>query len=175
MNIRKALSSDLDSIEAIYDHIHDYEESGAVTIGWIRGIYPIRKTAEDALAREDLFVMEDNNNVVATAIINQIQVPEYHNACWQYPAGDDEIMVLHTLIVDPLYSGRGYGKVFVSFYENFAREHNCPELRMDTNARNTIARRMYLHLGYTEADIVPCVFNGIPDVQLVCLEKHLDQ
>lgn len=44
---------------------------------------------------------------------------------------------------------------------------------MDTNARNAAARRLYAGLGYWEAGIVPCVFNGIPDVQLVCLEKYL--
>lgn len=44
---------------------------------------------------------------------------------------------------------------------------------MDTNAKNATARRMYQKLGYKETDIVPCVFNGIPDVMLVCLEKHL--
>ena len=44
---------------------------------------------------------------------------------------------------------------------------------MDTNAKNRKARAMYKKLGYEEIDIVPCVFNGIPDVQLVCLEKVL--
>ena len=48
---------------------------------------------------------------------------------------------------------------------------NCPYLRMDTNAKNQAARKLYARLGYWEADIVPCVFNGIPGVQLVCLEK----
>ena len=44
---------------------------------------------------------------------------------------------------------------------------------MDTNAVNTAARTLYKKLGYTEVGIVPCVFNGIPDVKLVCLEKLL--
>lgn len=49
----------------------------------------------------------------------------------------------------------------------------CPYLRMDTNARNKTARKLYAGLGYWEAGIMPCVFNGIPGVQLVCLEKKL--
>lgn len=44
---------------------------------------------------------------------------------------------------------------------------------MDTNAKNLRARAMYAALGYRETDIVPCVFNGIPDVMLVHLEKKL--
>ncbi len=173
MIIRKAKQADIDEIEKIYDHIHDLEESGSVTIGWIRGVYPIRKTAEDSLSRGDLFVMEDENEIVATAIINQIQVPDYVKAGWKYAAEDDEVMVLHTLIVDPVHRSKGYGKAFVAYYEGYAKKHGCSELRMDTNARNTNARAMYEKLGYEEADIVPCIFNGIPDVMLVCLEKRI--
>lgn len=33
--------------------------------------------------------------------------------------------------------------------------------------------RLYARLGYREAGIVPCVFNGIKGVGLVCLEKKL--
>ena len=38
---------------------------------------------------------------------------------------------------------------------------------------NMTARAMYKKLGYKEIGIVPTVFNSIPDVQLVLLEKYL--
>ena len=44
---------------------------------------------------------------------------------------------------------------------------------MDTNEKNSAARRMYAKLGYIESDMVPCVFNGIDGVNLVLLEKKL--
>ena len=47
-------------------------------------------------------------------------------------------------------------------------------LRMDTNVINTAARRFYAKLGFYESGVIGCVFNGIPDVKLVCLEKKLD-
>ena len=70
MNVREAQKADIDRIEKIYDRIHDSEEQGLSTIGWIRGVYPTRKTAEAALERGDLFVMLDDGNVVAAAVIN---------------------------------------------------------------------------------------------------------
>ena len=173
MEVRKAKAADIDSIKNIYDNIHDEEESGLTTTGWIRNVYPTRKTAEDALNRHDLFVMTDENKIVAAAVINQIQVDEYKYATWKHSANDDEIMVLHGLAVDPFQKNKGYGKAFVSFYENYARQHGCIALRMDTNVRNSRARNLYHHLGYEEIGIVKCVFNGIPNVELVCLEKLL--
>lgn len=173
MNIRKAKEKDLDQIEAIYNRIHDQEESGQTIIGWNRAIYPVRKTAEDSLERDDLFVMEDQGTLLATAIINKVQVPEYSLAPWQYDQTADKVMVLHTLVVDPLHKAKGYGRAFVSFYESYAKENGCNELRIDTNEKNAGARAMYKKLGYQEVGIIPCVFNGIPDVMLVCLEKNL--
>ena len=87
MNVRKAQKADIDSIEKIYDRIHDSEEQGLSTIGWIRGVYPTRKTAEAALERGDLFVMLDDGNVVAAAVINQTQVYEYKDARRGRPRG----------------------------------------------------------------------------------------
>ena len=90
-----------------------------------------------------------------------------------YEAQDQEVCVLHTLVISPEASGKGYGRAFVEFYETYARETGCVELRIDTNEKNTAARTMYRKLGYTEIGILPTVFNGIPNVNLVLLEKHL--
>ena len=173
MEIRQSTPADLDAIAAIYDRILTEEEQGRATTGWQRGVYPTRDTARAMHEAGELFVMTDNGAVVAAARINQAQVPEYALAAWADDAPPAQVMVLHTLTVDPLRAGHGYGSAFVRYYEQYALAHGCPFLRMDTNARNTAARRLYAHLGYREAGIVPCCFNGIPGVQLVCLEKTL--
>ena len=172
--IRKALESDIPAVAAIYDKPHTEEEAGRVTIGWIRGVYPTEDTAWQALSRGDLFVQEDGGAIVGAAIINQTQVDAYYGGPWRYAAEDNEVMVLHTLVIDPDAAGRGFGKQFVAFYEDYAIQNGCKVLRMDTNSRNLRARAMYAKLGYREAGIVPCVFNGIAGVGLVLLEKMLN-
>ena len=171
--IRKALEADIPAVVSIYDKIHTEEENGRAAIGWIRGVYPTEDTARMALDRDDLFVQEDSGKIVGAAIINKTQVDAYEGGQWQYEAEAAEVMVLHTLVIDPDAAGRGFGKQFVAFYEDYARKKGCKVLRMDTNSRNTRARAMYHALGYREAGIVPCVFNGIQGVELVLLEKTL--
>ncbi len=173
MIIRKASTKDVDSVEKIYSLIHDLEEKNITTIGWKREIYPTLKTALMAVERDDLFVMEENGKIVASAIINQNQVPEYKDCNWGFDASPDEVMVLHTLVVSPESSNMGYGKAFVKFYEDYALENGCRYLRMDTNEKNLRAREIYKKLGYKEPQIVDCCFNGIEGVRLVCLEKKL--
>ena len=174
MQIRKAVNADLCAVNAIFSAIHTVEEKGELTIGWVREIYPTEETARAALLRDDLFVMEADGKIVGSAIINRLQVPDYARGSWQHAAPDDEVMVLHTLCIHPDAMGKGCGKAFVAFYEAYACEHGCPYLRMDTNAINVNARAMYRKLGYREAGIVSCVFNGIEGVGLVLLEKYLN-
>ncbi|MBR1565315.1 MAG: GNAT family N-acetyltransferase [Oscillospiraceae bacterium] len=171
--IRKATCADLDGVEALYLDIHDAEERGIITTGWLRDVYPVRATAEAALTRDDLFVMEEDGRLIGAAIINQVQVDVYDGAAWEYEASPDEVCVLHTLVISPAASGKGFGSAFVRYYEDYARARGCLELRMDTNARNRTARQLYAKRGYKEIGVVPTVFNGIPGVQLVLLEKHL--
>lgn len=173
MTVRKALYADIDAIEKIYNNIHAAEDSGKIVTGWITGVYPVRATAEAAVERGDMFVYDDDGSILAAAIINKTQVDVYADGDWQYKAPDDKVCVLHTLVVEPSAFGKRIGTEMVSFYESFAEKLSCTELRMDTNARNTAARSMYKKLGYTEIGIVPCVFNGIPDVMLVLLEKKV--
>ena len=173
ITFRKARRTDLDAVCRIYDNIHTAEEQGQAVIGWKRGIYPVRATAEAALARGDLFVEELDGTVVGTGIINQLQVDVYAGAPWSYDTPDSEVMVLHTLVIDPQAGVPGLGRAFAAYYEEYALTRGCRCLRIDTNERNVRARAFYRRLGYREIGIVPCTFNGLEAVRLVLLEKTL--
>ena len=171
--IRKATIADLDAIAAIYDAVHTAEECGEMTIGWNRAIYPTRETAERAIRAEDMYVLEEDGCIAAAGLLNKVQVAEYALIPWEIAAEDDEVFVMHTLVVDPAKTRRGHAAAFVAYYHDLARKLGCRTLRIDTNARNAAARKMYAKLGFREAGAVPCVFNGLEGVQLVCLEREV--
>ena len=97
--IRKAVKSDLDAVVNIYDEIHQAEEAGIISVGWIRGIYPVKETAEEALKRDDLFVIEKDGIVLGSGIINKVQMDIYNNVKWEHEVEDDKVCVLHTLAI----------------------------------------------------------------------------
>lgn len=177
--IRKATEGDFADIATIYDMIHGLEEQGRMSIGWKRGIYPADDTIRQALNRNDMFVFENDGDVackdkiLAAAVINHMPLEAYGHGKWQYPADYAEIMVLHTLVVNPNAAGNGIGRKFVSFYEHYAKECGCKYLRMDTQEKNTFARRMYSSLGYSEVSVETCVFGELGEISLVLLEKKI--
>ena len=136
VTFRKAVASDIDAVTAIYDAIIAEEEAGRAATGWKRGIYPVRATAEAALTRGDLFVAEADGRVAAAAVLNQIQVDVYAGAPWEFEAPDEEIFVMHTLVVDPAAGGHGLGRArvlrtFVSMrrYRQPCRAASCSMTR----------------------------------------------
>lgn len=170
---RIAVREDIERIADIYEHIHDVEEAGEAIVGWARQTYPTDQTAADGVSKGDMFVEEKEGLIVAAGRVNQQQMEVYKNCNWLYAAPDDEVMVLHTLVVDPQIKGKGYGSAFVKFYEEYALSKNCHYLRIDTQEKNTAARAFYKRQGFRESGVVFCEFNGISNVRLVCLEKKI--
>ena len=126
MIIRKAVRDDAKKVAGVYSDVHTAKEAGLVSCGWIRGVYPTEETANASFERDDLFVMEVDNEVIGTAIINKIQLEEYKTIKWQYEAPCDEVMVLHTFAISPKMGNRGYGKKFVEFAKKEIREKAIP-------------------------------------------------
>ena len=174
MMIRRATPADLEAVDRLYDQIHDAKEAGLIPVIWKRGIYPSHETALEALARDDLFVLEREGQIIGSAVINQIQDEVYAGAPWEHDVPDDRVCVLHTLMISPAEFGKGYARSFLEFYEDYALEHGWPELRIDTNDMNAPAQAMYLRHGFRKIGIVPArVFNGIQGIHLMLLEKYL--
>lgn len=171
MEFRLAKESELQKVVEIYERILGDEEAGHAVIGWERGVYPTFETAQSGYLKGELYVALLEGAIVASAIINSAQVEVYEKGEWQYDAADEKILVLHTLTVDPRAGGKGIGQTFVDFYEKLAIERGRPYLRLDTNRKNSRARKMYKSLGYEEVGIVDTTFNGIAGVELVLLEK----
>lgn len=168
--IRKATQADIPAVAAIYARVLEQESQGRTHTGWLPGIYPTADTAQAALRRGDLWVYDDGT-VRASYILNDLQPDAYTGAPWSVEVPPERVWVMHTLAVDPLCFGQGIGRAMIDFYESEALSRGRPVLRIDTNATNQRARTIYARLGYREIGAVPCVFNGIPDVSLVLLEK----
>lgn len=93
---------------------------------------------------------------------------------WRFPAPDDKVGVLHTLVVDPDFGKRGLGKAFVSFFENYCKEQGYAVVRLDTQVKNIRPFNMYLNLEYKLAGICDTPFQNLPyDVELAMFEKKL--
>ena len=99
--IRKAVKSDIDKVEKSYIELLKYEEEHGSSSNWKLNVYPTRKVAENSFSKGTLYVLEENDEVCASMILNHVQPEDYMKIKWKYYAESEEVLVIHTLCIPP--------------------------------------------------------------------------
>lgn len=171
---RPAAASDLDAIGRHYTQLLTHEaETGRSTTNWVLGVYPTRETAAKALAEGTLYVLEEAGEMVASVILNQYQDDFYRSIPWQYPAEDNQVLVIHTLCIPPRHAGRGLGRQMVQYAKQHAAAMSCTVIRLDTWAGNTPAARLYQKNGFSLCGRAEVLFQGRIPEELIFLEYQI--
>ena len=158
--IRKANLSDLDKIEDTYEEHFSYEkEHGAVTV-FRKGVYPTRQDAEKAINAGTMYVYEENREIAGSIIVDGKQPEEYQKIAWGCSAVQNEITVIHLLMVRPSRKGRGIAASLVQYAAALAQERSCKAIRLDTGGQNLPAVSLYKKLGFQVAAAAPMKVGG---------------
>lgn len=146
--IRKGIISDLDSIEETYlEHFAYEEKHGAFTV-FKKDIYPTRIDAKKAIDNQSLYVYVENNIVLGSIILNNQQPKEYRNINWKCKADDNQINVIHLLMIRPSAAKKGIGSSLINYALETAKRNSCIAVRLDTGAQNVPAVSLYKKLGF---------------------------
>ena len=166
--IRKATKDDISAVAALYEKAIDYEYSHVKYTSWQKGIYPTVDTARLGVKNDSLYVYDDGRSIIASVILDTKQPVEYKNIAWNVQAKNNQVLVIHTLCVDPEFSGSGIGTTIVDFAKDLACQHGCLAIRLNTTARNIHASHLYQKNGFSVVASQPILLNG----QIRCTE-HL--
>lgn len=91
---------------ACYSRIHEDLSQTINYPRWPRGIYPTEESAQEAMDKKELYVLKENQIIIGSVILNHDQDLGYENVDWQVAAKEDEVMVVHTLAIDPRLKGK---------------------------------------------------------------------
>ena len=172
--IRKATSDDIKSIEDTYnEHFKHETEYGAFTV-FKKGIYPTRKDAKKAIDHGTLYVYEENNDIAGSMIVDKVQPAEYTQINWTQTFINDEVMVIHLLMVRPNMARKGIATSLLKYAMELAENSACKALRLDTGSQNIPALSLYKKLGFQIAATASMnVGNAIEHSGHLFLEKVL--
>ncbi len=172
--IRKATWRDIDKIELLYREILSHEAKNGSFSNWVMDVYPTRQTAIDGFEDGNLYVYEQNGEILGSIILNHIQPDVYGKIDWKYSSDNKEdFLVIHTLSVSPRAKGKGLGRKLVEFAFEKAEEMGCVSVRLDTFAENIPAATLYRNSGFRYAGTAFSVLNGvIPEMQIF-FEKEI--
>lgn len=139
-------------VAALYEAMHDKLEAGTNHPGWRRGVYPTPEVAANAFGRGTLYLLRDENGALAgSVVLNHEPEEAYANSDvhWGRQLSDEEIFVVHTLVVHPAFQGQGAGQALLAHAEGLARAKGLAAIRLDTWEHNAAGKGLYEKCGYT--------------------------
>ena len=113
-------------------------------------VYPNEETVRSDIRAHTLFVASlDAAARVGVFTLDTTEDPRWSVAEWTIrgvPVG-----VVHRLMVDPGYQGRGIARTLMAIAETHARSVGLGVIRLDCYSENPHALRLYAGLGYRDA------------------------
>ena len=146
--IRKAVKKDIDAILNITKACAAYMIEHGI-FQWNEH-YPNLLAFENDVARNELFVLEIDNEIRGCIVISTLMDEEYQPVKWL--TNNENNVYIHRLAVHPKLQGKGYAQQLMSFAENYAIENNYSSIRLDTFSQNKRNQRFYEQRGYQKLD-----------------------
>lgn len=165
LSISLATETDLSAVmELVARCIEDMRQHG---IDQWDDVYPsLQRLALDVAAGSLHLAHSGEDELVGVFVLDRTQDPEYADVPWTMT--EEPVAVVHRLMVEPSFQGRGHAKELMELAEQRAAEEGCAVMRLDAFTLNPGALRLYRSLGYREAGEV-----SLRKGRFKCFEKRL--
>ncbi|MCM4164049.1 MULTISPECIES: GNAT family N-acetyltransferase [unclassified Arenibacter] len=108
--------------------------------------YPSEEAFRKDIGRKELYVLEENDQLIGTIVLSTLMDEEYFPISWSMPNNNN--MYIHRLAIHPQEQNKGYAKVLMDFAENHARKGRFVSVRLDTFSKNARNNKFYQARGY---------------------------
>ena len=147
--IRAANIGDLETVfEILGKVIRMLDENGVLQ--WDH-IYPNKSILREDIENGHMFVISHDGAIVGAITLNEEAYPGYADIKWNH---EGTVLLVHRLIIDPLYQRKGFASMLMSFAEKKAERAGYDAIRLDAFVDNPAAIAMYEHRGYRYAGTV---------------------
>lgn len=144
MKYRSGNTSDLDAVcSLLRDAVSEMERHGIFQ--WDE-IYPCREDLEEDIRKNILYLVTEDDVVIAFYVISRECDEQYGNGNWL--SDEESSYILHRFCVDPKFQHRGLGREILLHIEEQIKEMGCRSVRLDVFTKNPYAQKLYRHNGY---------------------------
>lgn len=143
MKLRLTKTSDLDAVMGIINQAKSYFKTQGIN-QWQDG-YPNEISIINDISQNEAYVLEDNDEVVATAMISKATESNYNYIEGKW-LQEDKYIVVHRIAIRDDHKGKGLAKIILD--ETLKLFPNIPSIRMDTHDDNLSMQRFLTKYGF---------------------------
>ncbi len=112
--------------------------------------YPSLEKLQQDIDQKELYVLEENYQILGIIVLSEIMDEEYINVSWLTPS--EKNLYIHRLATHPKSWGKGYGQKLMDFAEEFAKKLDFNSIRLDTFSLNKRNQKFYEARGYQKLE-----------------------
>ena len=112
--------------------------------------YPSLEKLQQDIDQKELYVLEENYQILGIIVLSEIMDEEYINVSWLTPS--EKNLYIHRLATHPKSWGKGYDQKLMDFAEEFARKLDFNSIRLDTFSLNKRNQKFYEARGYQKLE-----------------------
>lgn len=132
--------------------------------------YPSKEILIEDIELQELWKLEDNNSIIGSIVLTEIEDAEYHNVKWL--TKNEHNLYIHRLAVDPKFQGKGYAQKLMDFAESYAKENGYNSIRLDTFSQNKRNQQFYEQRNYIKLESI--YFPKQSEFPFYCYEKIMN-
>ncbi len=108
--------------------------------------YPNSTAFENDVLRGELYVLENQKELIGCIVISTLMDDEYVPISWLTENHNN--IYIHRLAIHPDYQGQGCAQQLMAFAEGLAKKNGHPSIRLDTFSKNLRNQKFYEKRGY---------------------------
>lgn len=144
MKLRPTTVNDLTSVMSIINQAKEYFKNANID-QWQDG-YPNETSIINDIKKNEAYVIEDNNKIIATAMISIANEPTYNYIEGKW-LQNNQYIVIHRIAVNNNYKGKGLAKYILD--EAIKLHPQINSIRIDTHENNISMQRFLTKYGFT--------------------------
>lgn len=149
MKLRLTTINDINDVMTIINQAKVYFKANGIN-QWQDG-YPNETSIINDINNQEAYVLEDNGQVIATAMISINGEPTYNYIEGKWLQNDD-YLVIHRIAVKEDQKGKGLSKIILD--EALKLFNTYPSIRMDTHEDNLSMQRFLTKYGFDYCGII---------------------
>lgn len=115
---------------------------------WKKGQHPSNEWLISSIEKSQMFVLEENEEIVASVILNHEANESYKLVKWTKEVPNKKVLIVHVLAVSPKHSGKGLGTKMMAYIMDYAKETKMQAIRLDVISNNNAAEHLYKKMGF---------------------------
>ena len=175
LRLKKVSIKDLDQIRALYWRLLDSSPKYGEILQWKKNIYPNEDDWNKYIVKGEMYLILKDRDAIGAVAVTNAQSKEYRKIYWKVNADDQEVGVVHLLMILPEYQGDGAATAALDEIIKLAAGKKKRAVRLDAIGTNVPAQKLYEKYGFVNCGTAQEYYESTGKTEFVFYEYALEE